>query len=98
MGAQTLQGRVELGASGRVEIGRGLVAYDAEDAEKIKGRSSPDVMAILSITNPLILILGIALSRSRAGVSVAVVAMLATGTAALPNAIMSAISKDRPGE
>jgi glutamate 5-kinase len=29
------------------EIGRGLVAYDAEDAEKIKGRSSPDVMAIL---------------------------------------------------
>ena len=26
------------------EIGRGLVAYDAEDAEKIKGRSSPDVM------------------------------------------------------
>ena len=24
--------------------GRGLVAYDAEDAEKIKGRSSPDVM------------------------------------------------------
>ena len=27
------------------EIGRGLVAYDAEDAEKIKGRSSPDVMA-----------------------------------------------------
>ncbi|HTE94224.1 MAG TPA: glutamate 5-kinase [Bradyrhizobium sp.] len=32
------------------EIGRGLVAYDAEDAEKIKGRSSPDVMAILGIS------------------------------------------------
>src|SRR5438128_4335340 len=32
------------------EIGRGLVAYDAEDAEKIKGRSSPDVMAILRIS------------------------------------------------
>ena len=31
------------------EIGRGLVAYDADDAEKIKGRSSPDVMAILGI-------------------------------------------------
>ncbi len=25
------------------EIGRGLVAYDADDADKIKGRSSPDV-------------------------------------------------------
>jgi glutamate 5-kinase len=32
------------------EIGRGLVAYDADDAEKIKGRSSPDVMAILGIS------------------------------------------------
>src|SRR3954463_14297214 len=32
------------------EIGRGLVAYDAEDAEKIKGRSSPDVMSILGIS------------------------------------------------
>jgi len=32
------------------EIGRGLIAYDAEDAEKIKGRSSPDVMAILGIS------------------------------------------------
>src|SRR3984957_9242929 len=32
------------------EVGRGLVAYDAEDAEKIKGRSSPDVMTILGIT------------------------------------------------
>ena len=31
------------------EIGRELDAYDAEDAEKIKGRSSPDVMAILGI-------------------------------------------------
>ena len=32
------------------EIGRGLVAYDAEHAEKIKGRSSPDAMNILGIT------------------------------------------------
>ncbi len=32
------------------EIGRGLVAYDAEDAEKIKGRSSPDVLVILGIS------------------------------------------------
>src|SRR5436189_1516762 len=32
------------------EVGRGLVAYDAEDAEKIKGRSSPDVMTILGIS------------------------------------------------
>ena len=32
------------------EIGRGLVAYDAEDAEKVKGRSSPDVMSILGIS------------------------------------------------
>jgi glutamate 5-kinase len=32
------------------EIGRGLVAYDAEDAEKIKGRSSSDVMVILGIS------------------------------------------------
>jgi glutamate 5-kinase len=32
------------------EVGRGLVAYDAEDAERIKGRSSPDVMAILGIS------------------------------------------------
>jgi len=29
------------------EIGRGLVAYDAEDAEKIKGRSSSDILSIL---------------------------------------------------
>jgi glutamate 5-kinase len=29
------------------EIGRGLVAYDAEDAEKIKGRSSADILSIL---------------------------------------------------
>jgi glutamate 5-kinase len=29
------------------EIGRGLVAYDAEDAEKIKGRSSADIASIL---------------------------------------------------
>src|SRR5271169_5544763 len=32
------------------EVGRGLVAYDAEDADKIKGRSSPDVMTILGIS------------------------------------------------
>jgi glutamate 5-kinase len=32
------------------EIGRGLVAYDAEDADKIKGRSSPDAMTILGIS------------------------------------------------
>jgi glutamate 5-kinase len=32
------------------EIGRGLVAYDAEDAERIKGRSSPDVMMILGVS------------------------------------------------
>jgi glutamate 5-kinase len=29
------------------EIGRGLVAYDAEDAAKIKGRSSADILSIL---------------------------------------------------
>ena len=32
------------------EIGRGLIAYDAEDAERIKGRSSADVQAILGFT------------------------------------------------
>ena len=32
------------------EIGRGLVAYDADDAEKIKGRSSPELMTILGIS------------------------------------------------
>ena len=32
------------------EIGRGLVAYDADDAERIKGRSSPDVAVILGIS------------------------------------------------
>jgi glutamate 5-kinase len=32
------------------EVGRGLVAYDAEDAEKIKGRSSTDVLLILGYT------------------------------------------------
>jgi glutamate 5-kinase len=31
------------------EIGRGLVAYDAEDADRIKGRSSSDLVAILGI-------------------------------------------------
>jgi glutamate 5-kinase len=29
------------------EVGRGLVAYDAVDAEKIKGRSSADILSIL---------------------------------------------------
>ncbi|CCE09325.1 gamma-glutamate kinase [Bradyrhizobium sp. STM 3843] len=32
------------------EIGRGLVAYDADDADRIKGRSSPDVAAILGVS------------------------------------------------
>ena len=31
------------------EVGRGLVAYDADDAEKIKGRSSSDAAQILGI-------------------------------------------------
>jgi glutamate 5-kinase len=32
------------------EIGRGLVAYDADDADKIKGHSSADVLLILGFT------------------------------------------------
>ena len=32
------------------EVGRGLIAYDFEDAEKIKGRSSADVLQILGYT------------------------------------------------
>jgi glutamate 5-kinase len=32
------------------EIGRGLCAYDAEDAQKIKGRSSTDITAILGFS------------------------------------------------
>jgi len=32
------------------EIGRGLVAYDAEDAEKIRGRPSGDILTILGIS------------------------------------------------
>jgi glutamate 5-kinase len=32
------------------EVGRGLVAYDAEDADKIKGRSSSDILSILGIS------------------------------------------------
>ncbi|KIZ43271.1 MULTISPECIES: glutamate 5-kinase [Rhodopseudomonas] len=32
------------------EIGRGLVAYDADAADKIKGHSSPDVAAILGVS------------------------------------------------
>jgi glutamate 5-kinase len=31
------------------EVGRGLVAYDAEDAERIKGRSSSDIVQILGL-------------------------------------------------
>jgi glutamate 5-kinase len=31
-------------------VGRGLVAYDAEDAEKIKGRPSGDILSILGIS------------------------------------------------
>jgi len=37
------------GPDGR-EVGRGLVAYDADDAEKIKGHSSADVLLILGYT------------------------------------------------
>lgn len=32
------------------EIGRGLIAYDTDDADRIKGRSSPDAAAILGVT------------------------------------------------
>jgi glutamate 5-kinase len=32
------------------EIGRGLVAYDAADAERIRGRSSTDILSILGFT------------------------------------------------
>jgi glutamate 5-kinase len=32
------------------EVGRGLVAYDADDAAKIKGRSSPDILSILGFS------------------------------------------------
>jgi glutamate 5-kinase len=32
------------------EVGRGLIAYDAADADKIKGRSSADVLLILGYT------------------------------------------------
>jgi glutamate 5-kinase len=31
------------------EVGRGLVAYDADDAEKIRGKSSSAVLFILGI-------------------------------------------------
>ena len=31
------------------EVGRGLVAYDAEDAERIKGKSSSDIVLILGL-------------------------------------------------
>ncbi|MEN3288104.1 MAG: glutamate 5-kinase [Bradyrhizobium sp.] len=32
------------------EIGRGIVAYDVDDADRIKGRSSPDVAAVLGVS------------------------------------------------
>jgi glutamate 5-kinase len=32
------------------EVGRGLIAYDAGDAERIKGRSSTDILTILGFT------------------------------------------------
>ncbi|MEP7031608.1 MAG: glutamate 5-kinase [Pseudolabrys sp.] len=32
------------------ELGRGLIAYDADDADKIKGRSSTDVLTILGFS------------------------------------------------
>jgi glutamate 5-kinase len=32
------------------EVGRGLIAYDAADAEKVKGKSSADVRAILGFS------------------------------------------------
>jgi glutamate 5-kinase len=32
------------------EIGRGLVAYDADDAEKVKGLSSGDILNVLGIS------------------------------------------------
>ena len=32
------------------EIGRGLCAYDAEDAQKIRGRSSADIASILGFS------------------------------------------------
>ena len=40
---------VVLGPDAQV-VGRGLVAYDADDAEKIKGRSSNDILSILGIS------------------------------------------------
>jgi glutamate 5-kinase len=40
---------VVLGPDSQV-VGRGLVAYDADDAEKIKGRSSSDILSILGIS------------------------------------------------
>jgi glutamate 5-kinase len=31
------------------EVGRGLVAYDIDDAERVRGKSTPDILAILGI-------------------------------------------------
>ena len=38
------------------EVGRGLIAYDAEEADKIKGRSSADVPTILGFTGRTVMI------------------------------------------
>jgi glutamate 5-kinase len=38
------------------EIGRGLVAYDAEDAEKIRGKSSEDILLILGVAGRIELV------------------------------------------
>jgi glutamate 5-kinase len=46
-GAFTRGDAVVLRGPDSSEIGRGLVAYDAEDAEKIRGRSSGDILLIL---------------------------------------------------
>jgi glutamate 5-kinase len=54
-GVVRIEGRFERGDAVLVrgpdghEIGRGLVAYDAADAESIKGRSSADTLSILGI-------------------------------------------------
>jgi glutamate 5-kinase len=38
------------------EIGRGLIAYDVEDAQKIKGRSSSDIASILGFSGRAVMI------------------------------------------
>jgi glutamate 5-kinase len=55
-GVRAVEGRFQRGDAVRIvgtdghEIGRGLVAYDAEDAEKIRGRPSGDILMILGIS------------------------------------------------